>query len=107
MNSLKLRASYGSLGNQNVANYLYLSTVPVNRDLPHIIGNSLPIYATVPGIVPNDLTWETVTTLNIGADMGFLNNRLGVVFDWYNRVTSDMFGPAESVPCRIGNKYSL
>lgn len=102
MNSLKLRASYGSLGNQNVANYLYLSTVPVNRDLPHIIGNSLPIYATVPGIVPNDLTWETVTTLNIGADMGFLNNRLGVVFDWYNRVTSDMFGPAESVPAVLG-----
>ena len=62
----------------------------------------MPIYATVPGIVPNDLTWETVTTLNIGADMGFLNNRLGVVFDWYNRVTSDMFGPAESVPAVLG-----
>ncbi len=102
VNSLKFRGSYGSLGNQNVSNYMYLSTVPVHRDMPYIIGNSLPIFATVPGLVPSDLTWETVTTLNIGLDAGFLSNRLGVTFDWYNRVTSDMFGPAVSLPAILG-----
>lgn len=102
INILKARVSYGSLGNQNVNNYLYLSTVPVNRDLPYIVGGILPIYAETPAIVPDDLTWETVTTFNIGLDAGFLNNRLSLTFDWYNRITSDMFGPAVSLPAVLG-----
>ncbi|HAZ04551.1 MAG: SusC/RagA family TonB-linked outer membrane protein [Bacteroidetes bacterium GWF2_42_66] len=102
VNMLKLRGSYGSLGNQNVANYLYLSSIPVSSNLPYLLGGERPIYAQVPGIISNDLTWETVTTLDFGVDAGFLNNRLGLVFDWYNRTTSDMFGPSESLPATLG-----
>lgn len=102
VNTLKIRGSYGSLGNQNVSNYLYLSSVPVASNLPYILENVRPVYAGVPDIISNDLTWETVTTLDLGLDAGFLNNRLNLVFDWYNRTTSDMFGPSESLPGVLG-----
>jgi TonB-linked SusC/RagA family outer membrane protein len=102
VNTLKLRASYGSLGNQNVPNYLYMSTIPVYSNLGYVIDNSRPIYAQVPNIISSNLTWETVTTLNFGVDAGFLNNRLGVAFDVYNRKTSNMFGPAMDLPSVLG-----
>lgn len=102
VNTLKLRGSYGSLGNQNVANYLYLSTVPIGSELPYIIGNQRPLYARVPGIISGDLTWETITTTDLGIDAGFLNNRLNLVFDWYDRITNNMFGPAQDLPAVLG-----
>jgi TonB-linked SusC/RagA family outer membrane protein len=102
INNLKIRASYGSLGNQNVANYLYLSTVPVSSNLNYIINNARPIYARVPGIISSTLTWETVTTTNVGLDAGFLTNRLGLTFDWYNRETTHMFGPSQDLPAILG-----
>lgn len=102
INSLKIRASYGSLGNQNVPNYLYLSTVPTGVNLNYVIGNERPMWASIPDIVSGSLTWETVTTLDIGVDMSFLKNRLNANFDWYNRVTDNMFGPAETVPSILG-----
>ncbi len=107
VNSFKIRGSYGSLGNQNVPNYLYLSTVPTGVNLNYIIGDERPMWASIPGIVSGDLTWETVTTLNVGVDMSFLNNRLDVNFDWFNRVTDDMFGPSETVPSILGTSPPL
>jgi len=102
VNTLKIRGSYGSLGNQNVANYLYLSSVPVTSNMPYVLENIRPVYAGVPAIISSDLTWETVTTLDFGIDASFLNSRLDLVFDWYNRTTSDMFGPSESLPSVLG-----
>lgn len=102
VNSLKLRGSYGSLGNQNVANYLYLATIPVRLRDNYIINDALPLYADTPGIISSDLTWETITTLDFGFDAGFLDNRLNLVFDWYERVTSDMIGPSEQLPSVLG-----
>ena len=99
---LKFRASYGSLGNQNVSNYAYLSSVPVSSNMPFIIGTERPVYAGVPAIIPADLTWETVTTLNGGFDAGFLNNRLQVTGDWFNRKVTDMIGPVQSLPAVLG-----
>lgn len=102
VNDLKLRLSYGSLGNQNVANYLYLPTIPLGNELNWIIDNERPSYANVPGLLSDDLTWETITTLNIGLDARLLRNRLSVTFDWYNRVTSDMMGPTINLPYLLG-----
>jgi len=110
VNTLKIRGSYGSLGNQNVENYLYLSTIPVayrrdpyNYSNPgYIIDNEIPLYAKAPDIKSSNLTWETITTLDFGADAAFLNNRLDFVFDWYNRTTSDMIGPSQELPSVLG-----
>ena len=102
INHFKLRASYGSLGNQNVANYLYIPTINVNAESPWIIGSSRPPYALTPGILSENLTWETITMANFGFDAGLLNNQLSVTFDMYSRKTTDMFGPQETLPYTLG-----
>ncbi len=115
INTFKLRGSYGSLGNQRVTDNLFLPTINVqyrrnadNYANPgYIIGNEVPLYATMPGIVTDGLTWETITTLDLGLDAGFLNNRLNLTFDWYNRVTSDMMGAVLELPSLLGTGVPL
>lgn len=107
VNTFKVRGSYGSLGNQNVANYLYLSNMKIYQNLYWILGGQRPNYANAPDLVSEDLTWETVTTLDFGFDADFFNNKLSLVFDWYNRTTTDMFGPSESLPAVLGATVAL
>jgi TonB-linked SusC/RagA family outer membrane protein len=102
VNRLKIRGSYGSLGNQNVANYLYIPTINVNPETPWIIGNARPPYALTPSIISQNLTWETITMANFGIDAAFLDNRLNLTFDMFNRKTTDMFGPQETLPYTLG-----
>lgn len=102
VNSFKIRGSYGSLGNQNVGLYSYLATMGVGAELNWILDGQRPQFASPPGLISSDLTWETITTTNIGFDAGFLNERLQVTFDWYNRVTTDMLGPTQQLPYPLG-----
>lgn len=102
VNSFKIRGSYGSLGNQNVGLYSYLETMGLGAELNWIIDAERPKYVTPPGLISSDLTWETITTSNLGFDAGFLDNRLQLVFDMYKRITSDMLGPAETLPYLLG-----
>lgn len=102
VNNFKLRGSYGSLGNQNVANYLYFSRINVYPELNWILDGERPPYSTVPSIISDNITWETITTLNLGVDANFLNNRLGLTFDWYDRKTSNMLGPSIILPYLLG-----
>jgi TonB-linked SusC/RagA family outer membrane protein len=102
VNSFKLRGSWGSLGNQNVPNYLYLPNMGIGTQLYWVMGDERPNYTTAPGLVSANLTWETSTTINVGVDMGFLDNRLNASLDVFNRTTSNMFGPAEALPRLLG-----
>jgi TonB-linked SusC/RagA family outer membrane protein len=102
INQLKIRGSYGSLGNQNVDNYLYIPTVDVNPETSWIINNARPPYALTPNIISENLTWETITMANIGLDAAFLNNRLSLTLDVFNRKTTDMFGPQATLPYTLG-----
>ena len=102
VNSFKIRGSYGSLGNQNVGLYSYLSTIGVGAELNWIIDGTRPQYANPPGLISSGLTWETITTTNIGIDAGFLKNRLQMTFDWYDRITTNMLGPTEQLPYQLG-----
>lgn len=101
-NTFKLRASYGSLGNHNVANYLYLANLKINTELNYLLDGGRPTYVKAPNIVSSDLTWEESNTLDFGFDASLLNNRLSVSFDWYKRETTNMFGPAVSLPAVLG-----
>lgn len=102
INLFKIRGSYGSLGNQNVANYLYIPTINVNPETPWIIGNARPPYALTPNIISQNLTWETITMTNIGIDAAFLDNRLVLTFDYFSRKTTNMFGPQATLPYTLG-----
>ena len=108
VNNFKVRGSYGSLGNQNVPNYLYLSNMDIRMQEPPanpnlIMNGQLPLYVNnAPSLISPTLTWETVTTADIGFDAGFFDNKLTATFDWYNRTTSDMFGPGDITTSVLG-----
>ncbi len=102
VNYLKVRASYGSLGNQGVPNYLYLPIMEIVSQTNWIEGGIRDPYVLAPTLISNTLSWETAVTMNLGFDLAFLRNRLTATMDLYNRVTKDMFGPSEAVPEVLG-----
>ena len=94
VNMLKLKASYGSQGNDNIGYYLYTDTYSIENNNGEI--------AVLFGQKGNpNITWETNTNLNIGTEFGFWNNRLSGSVDFFNRKTSDMLF-AFSVPSSLG-----
>ena len=99
LDNLKLRATYGILGNQMISSsdwsgntkyYPYIPFMSNSTSQYWLFGDE---YATTinPGnLISSDLTWEKVTTVNVGLDATFLNQRLDMSFDYYVRTTSDM-----------------
>ncbi|MCI7310651.1 MAG: TonB-dependent receptor [Prevotella sp.] len=100
----KLRASWGSIGDQSVANTLYRSVLSSGLTT-WLAGNGSrrPSYGT-PTLVDNAISWQRIETLNLGLDMRFLNNELGFTFEWYERNTKDMIVGGESLPLTLGTK---
>lgn len=101
ISNLKIRASLGSLGNGNVDPYKYLETMPVSQ-LGRMIGGVNPMTSSKPNVLPDGLTWEKVTTANLGVDMNLLTDRLSVTFDRYVRYTTGMFTAALPLPGVFG-----
>lgn len=102
--TFKLRGSYGELGNQNTKSWYptYQLMDVKASDGKWLINGVKPNTATAPGLVSSTLTWEKVETWNIGLDFGMLENRLTGSFDYYNRKTLDMVGPAPELPITLG-----
>ena len=99
---LKIRASYGTLGNQNVDNYLYVPTLPVSQTNYWLFGDQRAWTVGSPNLTSVNLTWEQVSTLDFGLDALFLQNRLGFKFDWYESRTTNLVGPGELLPAVLG-----
>jgi len=104
---LKIRGSWGSLGNQSLntnlraSDYPYIPVIGTGTSNWLIGGNKPQILAGPTPVSPN-LTWEKVASTDIGADIGLLRNRLNIVFDWYNRTTKDMLIPGPTLPVTFG-----
>ena len=101
LNTLKVRGSYGSLGNQNVDTYAYIPQMKAEES-KWILDGKRPIQVVMPGIVSPTLTWEKVATVNGGIDLGFLSNRLTASFDYYVRYTDGMLALGKELPSVIG-----
>lgn len=101
VNELKLRASYGSLGNQNVSNYIYIPSYGTTAQVSYLFDGIRPVGITPPGLVNADLTWETATTVDVGFDVA-LFDKLDVSFDWYERTTSDILVAGDKYPAVLG-----
>lgn len=87
VNDLKLRGSWGRLGNDRIGDYLFQQTVNINSG-NYSFNNALAAGAT-PGRLANpDIGWETTEQTNVGVDMEFLSNRLTFTGDVYNKLTS-------------------
>lgn len=106
INTLKLRGSWGELGNQNTTSlYPYIQLMKFaaqDKDSNWLINNARPNTANAPDLISVLLGWERMRSWNIGLDLGMLNNRLTLSFDWFNRKTIDMVGPAPELPVILG-----
>lgn len=102
LNNLKWRFSIGKAGNGNVAPYKYLELLSfsksgviidgLQRTMTHVPGNK----------IPDNLTWETSSTINLGLDINVLDNRLNFVGDIYRKLTTDMFVVGAEIPAVAG-----
>lgn len=97
LDNFKIRANIGSLGNGTVSPYTYLETIDVNKTSVIFDGTKVN-YTTVPSPVASSLTWETVTTKDIGIDADFLGNRLSFSGDLFWKDTKDVITDGPSVP---------
>lgn len=103
VNLLKIRSSWGGLGNQlTAAAYQDLPLMGVGSNLGWILNSRRPGYTTAPNLVNTAVTWETAATKDLGIDLGFLKNRLTFTGDIYQRDTYNQLGPADAVPAVIG-----
>ena len=108
VNFLKLRFSYGSLGNQDLKEnyYAYLATMGSGK-ISQILDGKQPIGVSAPGLVAGNLTWEKVTTADWGMDINFLDNRLTATVDGYIRRTKDMLTGGAELPNVLGTSEPL
>lgn len=94
ISNLKFRGSYGKTGNDNIPPFLTGATVWKGdaNNIVYSFGDG-PNYSTgsIINSIPNpDLKWEETTQTDLGIDIGFMNNRLNFVFDYYNRANKDL-----------------
>ena len=102
VSNLKVRASYGTIGNQEIGSYMFLETMDKGQVNWLGEGDAKYYYFGTPKLVSPTLTWETIATANVGIDLGFFNNDLNVNFDWYQRDTKDMLAPGAALPQVLG-----
>ena len=104
ISNAKIRASYGSIGNQEIGANMFLETMAKKTNAVYWMGTgaSRYDYFDAPKLVSKSLTWETIRTTNIGIDLGFLNGELNVSFDWFRRDTKNMLAPGKAMPSVLG-----
>lgn len=103
INQLKVRASWGVIGDQTVPNNLYLPLM--KSGLSNWIGGSgqrLP-YVGYPSAIVSDISWQDIETKNLGVDVSVLRNKVNMTFDVYQRNTKNMIVPLEGIPYTFGS----
>jgi TonB-linked SusC/RagA family outer membrane protein len=88
VDNLKLRASWGELGNQNVGNYPYQNLLSLGQN--YSFGGELASGARVTTLANADITWETTRITDIGLDLDIFRGKLGLVVDYFSKTTSDI-----------------
>lgn len=89
VNLLKLRASYGELGNENIGEYQYMD-VMARGDYTYSFDNTKVTGSAISNYVNTAIRWEKKRTVDIGLDLGMLNNQLEFTFDWYKSTSDDL-----------------
>ncbi|MFA6831230.1 MAG: TonB-dependent receptor [Bacteroidaceae bacterium] len=102
LDNLKIRASYGVLGNQALSGYYpYISSMAVGTSNYQFDNSGYSSVISTPGLVSSSLTWESVVTTNFGLDFTAFDQRLDVSADVYKRKTKDML-MGVSYPSTLG-----
>ena len=89
INLLKIRASYGELGNENIGEYQYMATMSRNN-YTYSFGNTAVTGSAISDMVNTDIAWEKKKTTDVGLDLGMFNNQIEFTMDWYKAVSEDL-----------------
>ena len=101
ISDIKIRGSYGSLGNGNISPYSYLELLSINTS-GRVLNGAKNKYTNNPSVIPTSLNWETATNSDIGLDFGLLNGALKFSGDYYVRKTTDMYTKGVTLPDVFG-----
>ncbi len=99
ISDLKIRASYGETGNNNIGDYRYQGTI--NSNMFYNFNGSLESGSTISNLANADLKWETTIMKNIGFDLGLWNDQFTFSFEWFENDTEDMILPVP-IPQSLG-----
>ncbi|MHB1178275.1 MAG: TonB-dependent receptor [Daejeonella sp.] len=100
LSDLKLRASWGQLGNERIGLFRYLNLINLGQD--YSLGNNVGAGAAVNAYNDPNITWETTTISNLGIDAGIFGNKVNLVFDVFKKRTTDILR-AVNLPAQVGN----
>ena len=100
MNMFKIRGSYGVLGNENIGEFMFQTTMNRNN-MTYSFGNIPVTGSAVSTFTDNNLAWEKKKTTNVGIDVAMFRNRLEFTFEWYKNVSEDLLY-AVPVPAQAG-----
>lgn len=101
LTELKLRASWGISGNDRIGNYIFEQTF--NTGLDYHLGSDVIVPAVALTSLANPLiTWETIEQFDIGVDVSFFRNKLGLTADYFKRISSDILYTNFPIPNTIG-----
>ena len=101
ISNLKVRASWGQVGNQEIGLYKYLRTININTQA-YSFNDNLANGAYF-SEANQDVTWETSNMFDIGIDAGFFNNKLSLTLDFYNKTSNDILVNSLPVPAIFGS----
>ncbi len=101
LSDLKIRGSWGQIGNQKIGDYRYYATAATGIGYAGIWGNSVDPGATITNLVNQNVTWEKSEQTDIGLQFALFNNRIEGEVDWYKRTTKDMLVEV-GVPGSVG-----
>lgn len=101
ISDLKFRASYGSMGNGNIAAYTFTENFGITKST-RILNGIQPQFTGAPAVLPDGLTWETVTSSNVGMDVEMLSGRMSFTGDVYSRKITDMYTIGRTLPATFG-----
>lgn len=101
LSMLGLRASWGINGKAPSSNYLFYNTYNTSAGY-YGDGNSMLPVATLDGLKLDDLRWEKTTSYNLGFNLGFLNDKIEIDFDFYHKETKDLLMAGVAIPSYVG-----
>ena len=89
INMFKVRGSYGELGNENIGEYQFQTTMARNN-MTYSFGNTPITGSAISTFVNEKIAWEKKKTMNVGIDLALWNNRLEFTAEWYKNISTDL-----------------
>lgn len=98
----KFRGSWGSIGDQSISNAMYVPTMDIPKNSWLTSSGNQFFQLGTPVAVSDAIMWQDIEHINLGADLRFFNNKLGLVMELYERRTNNMIIPGDALPATFG-----